>query len=125
MTDLVNVWLRTSRLELIRADRIMSLSISDPSGDGPARVTIFADMKSDELAGHMLALMASVAGSAEPRDVHLRSYEINDAVTALTGLANTLAAAVARSETTLFVYPAMGAGGRWEITAALPREWFA
>jgi hypothetical protein len=125
VTDLANIWVRTTRLELIRADQIVSLSIGDPSGDGPAPAMIFADMKSGPPADHMLRLMASVAGSAAPREIHLRSYEFGDAVPALTGLADALAAAVGRSEPMLFVYPHLGAGARWEVTTALPREWIA
>jgi hypothetical protein len=116
-------------LELVRADQIVSLSIGDPMGSGPARVTIIAEMKAEMKSApstsHMLRLMASVAGRAEPREVHLRSYEAGDAIPALTGLADALAAAAARSEPMLFVYPVLGAGARWEVTTALPREWIA
>jgi|SoimicmetaTmtHMC_FD_contig_51_201917_length_380_multi_2_in_0_out_0_2 hypothetical protein len=43
----------------------------------------------------------------------------------LTRLAGALAAAVARREPMLFVYPDLGAGARWEVTTALPRKWIA
>jgi Resolvase, N terminal domain len=36
-----------------------------------------------------------------------------------------LAAAVARREPMLFVYPDLGAGARWEVTTARPRKWIA
>jgi hypothetical protein len=51
----------------------------------------------------MLRVMASAADGAEPREVHLRSYEVGDAVPALAGRADALVAAAARSEPMLFV----------------------
>jgi hypothetical protein len=55
---------------------------------------------------------------------HLLSItEFGDAVPALTGLADVQAAAVARREPIVVVYPNLGGGARWEGATALPREW--
>jgi len=125
MTDLANVWVRASRLELVRADRIVSLLIGDPTatGGGAAQLMTLVDLRAEQPGGSPLRLMALVAGGAEPREVHLRGYEASDAVPALVGLASALAAAAGRSEPVLFVYPGPGADDGWEITTALPREW--
>lgn len=127
MTDLANVWVRTSILEMIRADRIISLSLSYPVvGDyhGPAPAGVFANMKSRDQATQ-LGLMASVACGAEPRDVHLGTYEVTDAVPALNNLARALGTAVRSREATQIVYPAPGTSPLWGIETALPREWIA
>jgi hypothetical protein len=123
MTDLANVWVRAVRVELIRADRIVSLSIGDPSGDGPAPATVFPESRSEPGNGTMLWLMASVADGAWPRVVPLRRYAVGDAVSALTGLVDALATAAGRAEPALFVYPDMGAGANWGIRKSLPGEW--
>jgi hypothetical protein len=125
MTDLANIWVRGTRLELIRADRIVSLLIGDPAatGGGPAQLETIMDPRAERPGGSRLQLMALVAAGTEPREVHLRSYDAGDAAAALAGLACALAAAAVRSEPVLFVYPVLGAGADWEITTALPREW--
>lgn len=111
MADLANVWVRAARLELIRADRIVSLSIGNPAGDGPAQVTVLPGLRSEQPGGGMLPVMASVADGAEPREVHLRSYEVGDAVPALAGLADALVAAAARSEADVVRVPGHGRRG--------------
>ncbi len=124
MTELANVWVRAARLELVRADRIVSLLIGNPAATGgPAQVMVLAHRPS-EPPGGQLQLMALVAGGG-PREVHLRSYQAGEAVPALAGLVGALAAAAGRSEPVLFVYPGPGRGGDlgWEVTTALPREW--
>ena len=123
MTDLANVWVRAVRLELIRADRIVSVSIGDPAGDGPGPATVFPQSRSGPGDGTMLWLMASVADGAWPRPVPLRRYQVVDVVPALTGLVAALAGAASRDEPALFVYPDMGAGTSWEIRKSLPCEW--
>ena len=123
MTGLANVWVRAVRLELIRADRIVSVSIGDPAGDGPGPATVFPESRSRPGDGMMLWLMASVADGAWPRAVPLRRYEVADVVPALAGLVGALAAAASRDEPALFVYPDMGVGTSWEIRKSLPGEW--
>ncbi len=126
MTDLANVWVRAARLELVRADRIVSLLIGDPAatGGGPAQVMVLAHLSS-ESPGGQLQLMALVADGDGPREVHLRSYQAGEAVPALVGLAGALAHATRRGEPVLFVYPgpSRGADLGWEVTTSLPREW--
>ena len=124
MTDLANVWVRAARLELVRADRIVSLLIGDPAATGgPAQVMVLAHRPS-EPPGGQLQLMALVAGGDGPREVHLRSYQAGEAVPRWPAW-SALAAAAGRSEPVLFVYPGPGRGGDlgWEVTTALPREW--
>jgi hypothetical protein len=130
MTDLANVWVRASSLELVRANRIVSLWLSRTIGTtvrGPAPVTIFADMKSHgsshDRAAQLLDLIAVVAEGAEPRDVHLLAYQGKDAVLALNHLTTALGAASTMSSPVLILYPAPGPGARWEIATTLPQEW--
>ena len=126
MTDLANVWVRAARLELVRADRIVSLLIGDPAatGGGPAQMTVLLDRRPGP-PGSELQLMALVAGGDGPREVHLWRYQAGEVVRALAGLVGALAAAAGRSELVLFVCPGPGRGAEvgWEVTTALPREW--
>lgn len=126
MTDLVNVWVCASRLELIQADRIVSLWLRNPRGDGPVRVKDLAQLRLQRPGAVdtvSLPLMAAVADGTEPREVHLQNCgSAREAVDALNGLAEALAEAAGRSEPALFVSPDRRG---WQIAAALPREWIA
>jgi len=129
MTDLANVWVRGTRLELIRADQIVSLMIGDTRGNAPAEATKIAELRTlsarmGDRKDTVLPLLAVVASGAEPRQVHLRSYGPRVVVAALARLTGALAAATARSEPMLFIHAKLGAGGpNWETAAELPAEW--
>lgn len=123
MTALAYVWVRGIKLELVRADQIISLAIEDPGAiGGAALLTVIPETKRSEAADKAIfVLTAKVAGRAD--SVHLRNYKAGDAVEAIGGLAKALAKAAGRSDVVLYVYPWAGEGADWEIQASLPREW--
>jgi hypothetical protein len=126
MTALAHVWVRGTKLELVRADQIISLAIEDPraTGGGAAMLTVIPETRKSQAADKVVfSLTATVAGREE--SVHLRNYKAQDAVEAIQGLAGALAKTAGRSEPVLYVYPWAGDGADWEIQASLPVDWIA
>jgi hypothetical protein len=128
MTALPYVWVRGSSLELIRADRIVSLSLRHEVAGayaGPIPVQALTQKRNRGEGPYPLGLIVSVAdGGSETRDVHLMNYEALIAVPALDGLVAALGESSRRSSEVVIIYPVAGTPG-WEITGKLPRQWTA